>query len=302
MIATGFSKEEVSIDRLRCHIDTLAGERHPLTSPEALERAADYITETLTALDYDVTEHRFTANSRQYRNVVASRRGSHLPHERVVALAHYDTVVGSPGADDNASGVAVLLELATLMAQFRFKRTLHFIAVNLEENERSNDPDSGTRGSRALAAYARENRWSIEGVIVLESVAYAGDDVRQTAPSGVPVVVPEKGDFIALVGNERSRELVDGFARVIERQRLPVPHVNLVVPGNGEQVPDSRRSDHAAFWDEGYRAIMVTDTTNFRNPHYHQSSDTPETLNMEFAAKVCSAAVEFLTELAEPTV
>ena len=192
--------------------------------------------------------------------------------------------------------------MATLMAQFRFKRTLHFIAVNLEENERSNDPDSGTRGSRALAAYARENRWSIAGVIVLESVAYAGDDVRQTAPSGVSVAVPEKGDFIALVGNERSRELVDGFARVIERQRLPVPHVNLVVPGNGEQLPDSRRSDHAAFWDEGYRAIMVTDTTNFRNPHYHQFSDTPETLNMEFAAKVCSAAAEFLTELAEPTV
>jgi hypothetical protein len=112
--------------------------------------------------------------------------------------------------------------------------------------------------------------------------------------------VPAKGDFIALVGNEQSRELVNGFAKSIERQLLLLPYVKLVVPGNGELLPDSRRSDHAAFWDEGYRAIMVTDTTNFRNPHYHRSSDTPETLNLEFAAKVCSATAGLLAELAEP--
>jgi Zn-dependent M28 family amino/carboxypeptidase len=217
-------------------------------------------------------------------------------------LAHYDTVAGSPGADDNASGVAVLLEIATLLAHLSFERTIHIIAVTLEENEHADDPDSGTRGSSVLAAYVRKNGWDIEGIVVLESVAYAGDDVVQTTPPGVPVAVPERGNFIALVANERSRELVDGFVRVIDRQRIDLPHVSLIVPANGEIVPDSRRSDHAPFWDEGYRAVMVTDTTNFRNPHYHCSSDTLDTLNLEFAAKVCSVTAGLLTDLARPVV
>lgn len=300
MLQSGFFKEKVSIERLRRHIEALEGVRHPVTSPDALERAADYIKKSLSFPGYDVAEHWFTDNGRPFRNVIASRRGSHLPHERVVVLAHYDTVEGSPGADDNASGVAVLLEVATLLAHLRFERTIHFIAVALEENAHSDDPGSGTRGSRALAAHARENGWNIEGVVVLESVAYAGEDVVQGVPPGVPVPVPERGNFIAVVGNEHSRELVEAFARVIERQRIDLPHVALVVPGNGEVLPDCRRSDHAPFWDEGYRAVMVTDTTNFRNSHYHRLSDTLETLNMEFAAKVCGVTAERLLDMARP--
>lgn len=300
MISTEFIGEEIAIDRIRGHIRALEGVRHPLEAPEALERAADYITESLRSFDYDVADHCFTDNARLFRNVIATRRGLHRPHERVVVLAHYDTVAGTPGADDNASGVAVLLEIAQVLGQFRFERTVHFIGVCLEENEKNDDYDSGTRGSRALASYARENCWNIEGVVVLESVAYAGDAFVQTVPSGVPVPVPETGNFIALVGNERSSELVDGFARVIERQQIDLPHVILMVPDNGEVLPDSRRSDHAPFWDEGYRAVMVTDTTNFRNPHYHRSSDTLITLNMEFAAKVCSVTAEVLTDMARP--
>lgn len=300
MISTEFIGEEVAIDRIRGHIRALEGVRHPLEAAEALERAADYITESLRSFDYDVADHCFPDNGRLYRNVIATRRGLHRPHERVVVLAHYDTVAGTPGADDNASGVAVLLEIARLLARFRFERSIHFIGVCLEENEKDDDPDSGTRGSRALAAYTRENCWNIEGVVVLESVAYAGDAVVQTVPPGVPVPVPETGNFIAVVGNEWSRELVDGFARVIERQRIDLPHVTLMVPGNGEVLPDSRRSDHAPFWDEGYRAVMVTDTTNFRNPHYHRSSDTLMTLNMEFAAKVCGVTAGVLIDMARP--
>jgi hypothetical protein len=288
----------ISVERLRSHIQTLGGTRHPQAAPEALERAADYIGDSLQLLGYEMMMHRFTEDGREYRNVVATRRGSRFPEQRVIVLAHYDTVSGTPGADDNASGVAVLLELAAVLHSLQFERSVQFIGVNLEENAREDDLLSGTRGSQALATYARENGWEIEGVVVLESVAYAGETVIQTAPAGMPAKIPEVGNFIAVVGNEDSLGLVQGFADAIARYRVPLPCLSLALPGAGELLPDSRRSDHAPFWDNGYKAIMVTDTTNFRNPHYHKPSDTLETLNLHFAAAVCRATGGLIAETA----
>lgn len=298
MITSSFFNNEVSVERISGHIKVLEGVRHPLAAPEALERAADYIRGSLNALDYQVADHCFTDNGRSFRNVIATRRGLRLPHERVIVLAHYDTVAVSPGADDNASGVAVLLETARLLAEISFERTIHFIGVSLEENETGDDPCSGTRGSRALAAYARENRWNIEGVLVLESVAYAGEDVQQSVPENITIPVPEVGNFIAVIGNQRSQEICDVFVQAAERHQPDLLHVVLTVPENGEMLPDCRRSDHAPFWDEGFKAIMLTDTTNFRNPHYHLPTDTLETLNPEFAARVCCATAGAVLEMA----
>jgi hypothetical protein len=300
----GFEKvfrEAVITDRIRSHIKALEGVRHPLAAPDALEQAADYISESLRSLDYEMTEQRFTDNGRPFRNIIATRQGLTRPNERVVVLAHYDTVAGTPGADDNASGVAVMLEIARVLARFTFERTLNFIGVTLEENEYDDEPRSGTRGSRALAAHARENGWNITGVIVLESVAYAGENVVQTKPAGLPVPIPEVGNFIAVIGNVHSQEIISGFAQAVERYRVDLPFVDLTVPGTGEQIPDSRRSDHAPFWDAGYKAIMVTDTTNFRSPHYHRPTDTLETLNLEFAAKVCCATAGLTLDMARLT-
>ncbi len=292
--------EGVSVERIRSHIQGLEGIRHPLTAPEALERAADYIEHFLRSLGYEMTEHRFTDEGREFRNVIATRRGTHDPEKRVIVLAHYDTVAATPGADDNASGVAVLLELATVFQALHFERSVQFVGVNLEENAREGDPGSGMRGSRALAAHARENNWDIEGVAVLESVAYAGDTVVQTAPAGIPIKVPEAGNFVAVVGNQNSLRLVQGFADAVARYQVPLPCLSLAVPGNGEALPDTRRSDHAPFWDQGYPAIMVTDTTNFRSPHYHLPSDTLATLNLQFAAAVCRATGGLVMEIARP--
>ena len=292
--------EGVSVDRIRSHIQALEGVRHPLAAPEALERAADYLWRYLQSLGYDMTEHRFGDNGREFRNVIASRHGNRNPEQRVIVLAHYDTVAATPGADDNASGVAVMLELAAIFAPFRFERSVQFIGVSLEENAREGDPGSGTRGSRALARYARENDWAIEAVVVLESVAYAGDHVEQRVPAGIPVQVPTVGNFIAVVGNDASLALVQGFGRAVERYQIQLPHASMTVPGNGEILPDTRRSDHAPFWDHGCKAIMVTDTTNFRSPHYHRPSDTLETLNLPFAAQVCRATGGLVMEIARP--
>jgi hypothetical protein len=290
--------DRVSVVRIRSHIQALEGVRHPQAAPEALERAAEYIRQTLQSLGYVMTDQQFDADGRRYSNVIATRRGTSSPEQRVLILAHYDTVATSPGADDNASGVAVLLELATILKSVHCERTLQFIGVNLEENAREDDPFSGTRGSLALARYARGHGWEIEGVLVLESVAFAGDDVIQTAPEGLPIAVPGVGNFIAVVGNEASMRLVDGFVRAVDRHRLSFPCLPLAVPGAGELLPDSRRSDHAPFWDHGYRAIMITDTTNFRSPHYHRPGDTLATLNLPFAAEVCRATAGLILEIA----
>ncbi len=280
----------VSENRIKAHIQALEGVRHPLAAPAALVRAAAYIRDSAGNLGYEIAEHSFVDSGSEFVNIIATRPGKVNPEKRVLVLAHYDTVSTSPGADDNASGIALLLELATLLRPLSFDRTIQFVAVSLEENEREGDPSAlGRRGSRALSAFARENHWDIEGVVVLEAVAFAGDSVVQGAPAGLPVKVPAIGNFLAVIGNSDSASLVQEFESTVVRWQIPLPCQSLIVPGGGEALPDTRRSDHASFWDAGYRAIMLTDTTNFRNPHYHRPSDTLATLNLAFAAEVCRA-------------
>ncbi|MFN2227485.1 MAG: M28 family peptidase, partial [Anaerolineae bacterium] len=253
----------------------------------------------LAGLGYEVETHRFPAHGREFRNLLATLPGSRRPEERVLVVAHYDTVADSPGADDNGSGVAGLLELARVLAPLRFERTVQFVAVNLEENqEQEGEPKLSTVGSRALAVDARAQGWQIEGVLVLESIAYAGTDLAQQAPAGMPMEMPERGDFLAVVGNEASLRLVEAFGRAVERHDLPLPLFPIVVPGKGEVLPDTRRSDHSPFWDNDYPAVMLTDTANFRNPNYHRPGDTLETLNLDFAAAVCRAVAGVVAELA----
>jgi Zn-dependent M28 family amino/carboxypeptidase len=265
-----------------------------VAAPEALEAAAAYIEATLTGLGYEVMEHWFRDQGHEYRNLLATLPGSALPQERVLVVGHYDTVAESPGADDNASGVAALLELARVSRGLEFERTVQFVAVNLEESARPRSEDRGAtfwglRGSQALARHARIEGWNIRGAAVLESIAYAGPEIEQRMPAGLPIQAPDRGDFVAVVGNEASAEIVGAYVAAIEQFRIPLPVVPQLAPGRGEEMPHVRRSDHAAFWDAGYPAFMLTDTANFRNPHYHQPTDTLETLNLEFATAVCQA-------------
>jgi hypothetical protein len=290
---------QVSVDRIREHIRALEGVRHPIVASEALEEAADYIQTTLESLGYPVRLHLFTAHDREFRNLVATRRGTRLPEERLLIVAHYDTVENSPGADDNGSGVAVLLELARLLASVSFERTVQFVAVNLEERQQEGPIETaGLFGSRALATEAREQGWQIVGVIVLETIAYAGAEIVQKTPDGLPIAFREVGDFLAVVGNEASKGLAEAFVQAVERYKIPLPIVPLLVPGRGEMLPDTRRSDHSPFWDQDYPAVMLTDTANFRNPHYHQPTDTLDTCNLAFTAEVCRAVMGVVADVA----
>ena len=299
--------QTISVERIRQHIQMIEGVRHPVVAPEALERAADYIKQTFETLGYETSEHHFAEDERDYRNILGLRRGTRYPEKRLLVMAHYDTERNTPGANDNASGVAALLELARICQPLIFEISVQFVGVNLEESKWGVRPQAATvdnpemaiaRGSQALAAYAKINNWDIQGVINFEEIAFAGDTVVQKAPAGWPIALPQVGDFIAVVGNERSAALVRGFGVSIERYQIPLPYVPLVVPGYGHTLPDTRRSDHAPFWDQGYPAIMVTDTANFRTPHYHKASDILDTLNLTFAADVCRAVAGLVIDIA----
>ena len=279
-------------DRFIPHLERIIGERHPDSSPESLRGTADYLRQQFTSLGLTTVAHEFSAWGRIYENVIAT-----TPHDRdssaapLILAAHYDTVIGSPGADDNASALAVLLDVARQVVSVRLQRPVRLIAFCLEEEN--------LLGSRAYAAHLTSTQQSILGAIVLECVGYTRDEEgSQKIPPGVPVTVPTVGNFLAVIGNQGSHALTMVVEQAM-KSRIPV--VPLVVPGNGELLPDTRRSDHTSFWEQGFPAVMLTDTANFRNPNYHQPTDTIETLNLDFMGQVADGVAAAVMELAGNT-
>ena len=291
------------------HLRALIGERHPVSSPASLRQAEEYLTEQFRALGLDVHCHPFDALGGTYRNVVGTMpmqkgdspstrcigRSNGYPEEGLspsplIIAAHYDTVPGSPGADDNASALAVMLEVARCLRGLPLRRAVRFIGFCLEEED--------LIGSLAYVASLRTAHEEIAGAIVLECVGYARtDEGSQRTPSGVTVSGPSVGDFLGIVGNAASAELAGAVEAAANAHVPDLKTVSLLVPGNGELLPDTRRSDHAAFWHYGYPAVMLTDTANFRNPHYHRSTDTLETLDLSFMEKVAAAVTAAALEL-----
>lgn len=277
--------------RITKHLQTLAVERHPDSAPLGLQHAEDYLAEQFSRLGWDTSRQTFQAWGGNYHNLVAVKVPSgdvtKTKSAPLLIGAHYDTVVGSPGADDNASALAVLLEVALALQTSALSRPIWIVAFCLEEQD--------LLGSRAFVSRMKESGQAFGGAIVLECVGYSDHTPgTQRTPSGIPIAVPTTGDFLGIIGNESSRDLVDAVAR--SAGRLPV--LPLVVPEVGAQLPDVRRSDHAAFWDQGYPAIMLTDTANFRNPHYHQPTDTIETLDIDFIVAVSETVVAAASALA----
>jgi Zn-dependent M28 family amino/carboxypeptidase len=286
------------IRRLDTHLNTLTrtiGERS-VRRPENLERSAAYIAAQFDASGLPVERQPYRYRSLTVSNV-AARLGAPADSGRhLVVGAHYDSVAGTVGADDNASAVAVLLETARGLRALTTGETpssaITFVAFALEE-----PPTYGTRhmGSRVFAAEAHRKKMPIDAMICLEMVGYT---CPQIGCQQYPLPLrwrdyPKTGSFIGVIGNLKSwaftRELCASFRR---NPHLPV--VGLTVPFNGWILPAVRLSDHASFWRYGYRAVMLTDTAFFRNPHYHLPSDTMETLDLDFMAELVLSLVSFL--------
>ena len=273
-------------DLMRSHLQALISERHPISSPAGLRRAQDYLADQFRRVGLEVSFHQFRALGGTYKNVIAAlcpQQGSgRRTGPPLIIAAHYDTVEGSPGADDNASGLAVMLEAARALSPMALAREIRFIAFCLEEED--------LLGSLAYAAALKEAGEEIAGAIVLECVGYTSEKRgSQAIPVATPIAVSDVGDFLAIVGNSASAPLVNAFKRAATREARELKTVSLVVPAKGERLPDTRRSDHAAFWHYGYPALMLTDTANFRNPHYHRPTDTFETLDLTFMQRVVRA-------------
>lgn len=274
-------------DRFTEDLHRLARERHP-DSPAPLRETADYLHARFAALGLTVSRRPFSALGGTYENVVAGLACPNSEIPPLIVAAHYDTVAGSPGADDNASALAVLLDVANRLRIRRLRRPVQFIAFCLEEEN--------LLGSRTYAAELTDAGRAIGGAIVLECVGYASEaEASQRVPPGVPIAVPTTGNFLAVIGNQRSRELTGSIAHSMQAH---LPIVPLIVPGNGDLLPDTRRSDHVAFWEHGIPAVMLTDTADFRNPHYHRATDTVETLNLSFMASVADGLLDAVAALA----
>ncbi len=289
---------QVDAGRLERTVRQLEGPRHPETDPGALEAAEKLIAERLKGASLAVERQPFQFRGARYNNVVGTLQGAEPKLSALLVGAHFDTVSHSPGADDNASGIAVLLEAARLAAQIEVRRQVQFVGFNLEEPQ---DVVGTYRvGSAHFAAAARRAGRRYLGALVLEMVGYT--DERSGGQQVPPLVfkrVPDTGTFLAAVGDGRSRRLLRAFESAA---RQHVPELEVVTYRThlrGWTLPLTRLSDNASFWDRRYPALMITDTAFLRNPHYHQVSDRAETLNYDFMKRVTQAVLSAISDLAK---
>jgi len=286
-----------SADRLRAHVAALEGARHR-SVPGSLARAADYVSDQVRLSGLSPEQRPVEFAGATYYNIVATLAGTRPERPRVLVGAHYDTVAGTPGADDNASGVAAMLETARLLAAEPLEATVEFAGFTLEEPQ---GLDYAV-GSRVFARAARRRGERYAGALILEMVGYTDPRARGQR---IPLALfwkrlPEAGRFLAAAGDGKSGALLRGFAVHARREVPGLDLVTVRVPFRGWLVPHTRLSDNRSFWDAGFPALMLTDTAFLRNPHYHQPTDRLETLDFSFMARVTEAVVAAVRGLAGP--
>ncbi len=284
---------EVSRERLDEYVRKLEGLRHGTENYATLEEKACFIEEEFKSFGLRVENQPVPYKGRHYRNIIATLDGTGDNGQRLLIGAHYDSPRGSPGADDNASGTAVLLETARILGRREVGKTLQFVAFTLEEPQTWNH--SILRGSRRFARDARRAGTEYEAVLVLECVGYTDKRERsQVIPSLTGIQVPKTGDFLGIIADKPSRKLMEAFHECAATWVPDLKTVSYAVPLRGYLIPQSRFSDHSSFWNRGYRALMLTDTAMFRNPNNHAKSDTHATLDYDFMSNVARSVVAFI--------
>jgi aminopeptidase YwaD len=273
--------------RLLEHLHQLVRDRDPYFASAGHFYVQQYVREQLSNWG-DVTVHSFSSRGQTHHNFVLDLPGT-ITAPPILVGAHYDAVPGSPGADDNATGVAVLLELARAWSAMPGRYPLRLVAFDLEE--------FGLQGSRAYATELRQAKVPLRLMLSLEMLGYSTSlPNSQRYPAGLERFYPKQGNFLGLIGNWQALLEMRHLKRaVIDQGQIGCEWLPVVF--KGQSIPDTRRSDHAPFWDAGYRAILVTDTANLRNPHYHQPSDRLETLDLDFLKQVAIGLIAGLRSL-----
>ncbi|NJM96582.1 MAG: M28 family peptidase [Phormidesmis sp. RL_2_1] len=270
------------------HLHGLIGPRDPYLNSGRHHLAQQYIRTELSQWG-QLTCQSFFCSGHEHFNWQVVIPGKQPTLAPILIGAHYDTVIDSPGADDNASGVAVLLVLAEILFKNPPRRPIHLIAFDLEEY--------GLIGSLTCAQTWHDQQRPLHLMLSLEMLGYYSSVPHsQTYPVKLlSRVYPNTGDFVALIGDIRAIPHMMRMKRCLRRADAPCEWLPVI--HQGRQLPDTRRSDHAPFWDRGYRAILVTDTANLRNPHYHSPSDKLETLDINAMAKATQGLATSLREM-----
>lgn len=273
-------------DRLRQHVEVLAeliGERNT-SRPSALDAARTYLRRELVAMGHEVIDQPFEVSDRAAMNLEVVLRGTRPLRPTLVIGAHYDSVEGTPGADDNASAVAILLEISRALAQRRLKRMVRIVFYDCEEPPYF---ATGDMGSQYHAAQLRRSGEKVLGMVCLESLGYFTKGVAGSLFLPWPIrclmkIVGQRN--VVIVSNPTSipfgwrfvwRFATSGFFPFLPAA-LPV-----------RWVPDISLSDHRGYWEQGFAALMVTDTAHLRNPNYHRRSDRLETLDLQRMTRLC---------------
>ena len=271
------------VNSIQKHINKLAVEigPRPVTNEQSIKKTEIYITNCFENIGLEVKQQRYKYDNYDIANVIAGSQKNILSSKYYVIGAHYDSVPETYGADDNASGIAVLLELARYTIQEKISLPIRFVAFTAEE-----PPTFSTRhqGSKVFVKSIKEKKDEIIGAIILEMVGYTSNE------QAYPIILkwmgyPSKGNFIGIVGNRKSKKFGQSIFQSFKKN-VHLPVETLFVPFNGWILPDTRLSDHSPFWDAGLPAVMITDTAFFRNPNYHTPQDTFDTLDYLFMAEL----------------
>lgn len=284
--------DDALIARLHTHIATLAqtiGERN-VFRPAALEQAANYIEKVWRGQNYEVSRYAYQARGENAANLEITQQGK--SEEIVLVGAHYDSVFGSPGANDNGSGVAAMLELSRHLAGEQPKHTVRFVAF---VNEELPFFKTDSMGSRVYADMARERGDNIRAMLCLETIGYYSEvPDSQRYPPLFNLFYPDKGNFIGFVSDFQSRSLLKrSVAAFRAASDFPIEYVTTF-----GFIPGVDWSDHWSFWREGIPAIMITDTAPYRYPHYHTPQDTPDKVNYPRLANLTQGLLAVVNAIA----
>lgn len=275
--------EEITLrGELQRGVEKLAGEigERNVGRYEALAAAADFLGSSLAQSGYDITRQGYEVAGLICYNIEVEIQGRDRPDEIVIIGAHYDSVFGSPGANDNATGAAAVLSLAQLFREKRTSRTVRFVEFVNEEPPYFQSP---TMGSVIYARQCRERNEKVIAMLSLETIGYYRDEWgSQKYPFPFGLIYPSTGNFIGFVGNTSSKDLVLEVVSSF-RRHARFPSEGGALPGF---IPGIGLSDQWAFWQQGYPGIMVTDTALFRYPDYHTPNDTPDKVQYERLARV----------------
>ncbi|MCB0595016.1 MAG: M28 family peptidase [Lewinellaceae bacterium] len=293
--------DQVDSNLLRERLSHIVGRRHYTVAPEKLDETRDTIEQAFLQYGLQTYRQNFPYIVYTGQNIIGTLPGATEDEAVIIVDGHYDTVAGSPGADDNGTAVVGVLEAARILSRYRFAKTLRFIGFDLEE--------VGLRGSR----YYVENRnleEDIQGVLNMEMIGYYTEAPNsQTLPPGFNLLFPDayqaisgnefRGDFLTNITVQSFAPLSNRFLAAAAQYVPELRIVSATAPDN--LVPDDfTRSDHAYFWQDSIAALFLTDGAEFRNPNYHRSSDTLETINFTFMSRVVKAVIATAAELAGP--